>query len=237
MTSSTDRIPWRRVLVEGVVIVGSILLAFGIEAWWDSIQERSAEEAHLVALESDLTESLRLMEVSDTGVANSRSSLRRLVETDVAGQSKDSLALWAGYGLWQLWEYEPRLSSLADLEASDQLSLLAPAVRRQVSAVKRALQELERYELSLRNVQENLLDPFLIDELPIGPAVASTFALSVSTPLPEVSDWTPLASSGARNRMMTKLAGLQSLSVRRKTLLDELLLLQTLVTERLAELR
>ena len=139
--------------------------------------------------------------------------------------------------MWQLWEYEPRLSSVADLEASDQISLLAPAVRRQVSAVKRALQELERYELSLRNVQENLLDPFLIDELPIGPAVASTLALSVSTPLPEVSDWTPLASSGARNRMMTKLAGFQSLSVRRETLLDELLLLQTLVTERLAELR
>ena len=26
-------IPWLRVFVEGVVIVGSILLAFGIEAW------------------------------------------------------------------------------------------------------------------------------------------------------------------------------------------------------------
>ncbi len=31
----TKQIPWRRVFVEGVVIVGSILLAFGIQAWWD----------------------------------------------------------------------------------------------------------------------------------------------------------------------------------------------------------
>ena len=30
------QIPWSRVLVEGVVIVLSILLAFGIEAGWES---------------------------------------------------------------------------------------------------------------------------------------------------------------------------------------------------------
>ena len=28
------QVPWLRVFVEGVVIVLSILLAFGIEAWW-----------------------------------------------------------------------------------------------------------------------------------------------------------------------------------------------------------
>ena len=36
----TPQIPWLRVLVEGVVIVGSILLAFGLQAWWDGFQER-----------------------------------------------------------------------------------------------------------------------------------------------------------------------------------------------------
>ena len=29
------QIPWLRVFVEGMVIVGSILLAFGIQAAWD----------------------------------------------------------------------------------------------------------------------------------------------------------------------------------------------------------
>ncbi len=37
------QIPWLRVFVEGVVIVGSILLAFGSEAWWDESQERALE--------------------------------------------------------------------------------------------------------------------------------------------------------------------------------------------------
>jgi len=34
VTATTRQIPWLRVFVEGVVIVVSILLAFGIEAWW-----------------------------------------------------------------------------------------------------------------------------------------------------------------------------------------------------------
>ena len=33
MTTATKQNPGLRVFVEGVVIVGSILLAFGIEAW------------------------------------------------------------------------------------------------------------------------------------------------------------------------------------------------------------
>lgn len=32
--------PWVRLFVEGVIIVGSILLAFGIEAWWDERRDR-----------------------------------------------------------------------------------------------------------------------------------------------------------------------------------------------------
>ncbi len=48
------QIPWLRVFVEGVVIVGSILLAFGIQAWWDGRQERASEVAVLAQLASAL---------------------------------------------------------------------------------------------------------------------------------------------------------------------------------------
>ncbi len=33
MGVTTRSIPWLRIFVEGVVIVGSILLAFGVQAW------------------------------------------------------------------------------------------------------------------------------------------------------------------------------------------------------------
>ena len=37
-----NKTPWQRVLIEGALIVGSILLAFGIQAGWDERNERRA---------------------------------------------------------------------------------------------------------------------------------------------------------------------------------------------------
>jgi hypothetical protein len=48
------QIPWRRVFVEGVVIVGSILLAFGIDAAWDGRDQRQRRAVLFAALVSDM---------------------------------------------------------------------------------------------------------------------------------------------------------------------------------------
>lgn len=40
--------------VESVTIVGSILLAFAIQAWWDSLQEADLKAQALVTLEEEL---------------------------------------------------------------------------------------------------------------------------------------------------------------------------------------
>ncbi len=54
------QIPWLRVFVEGAVIVGSILLAFVIDAWWDGVQERELEREYLGRLVQDLDTDLRI---------------------------------------------------------------------------------------------------------------------------------------------------------------------------------
>ena len=59
----TRQIPWLRVFVEGVVIVGSILLAFGIEAWWDDHQDRAEEQRIFVGLKSEFEQNLGLIEI------------------------------------------------------------------------------------------------------------------------------------------------------------------------------
>lgn len=48
------QIPWLRVLVEGVVIVGSILLAFGIDAAWEGRNQRQRRAALFAALGNDM---------------------------------------------------------------------------------------------------------------------------------------------------------------------------------------
>ena len=50
----TKQLPWLRVFVEGVVIVGSILLAFGIDAAWEGGQERTLERDYLDRLLDDV---------------------------------------------------------------------------------------------------------------------------------------------------------------------------------------
>ena len=52
----SKQISWRPVFIEGVVIVGSILLAFGIQAWWDDLQGREEEREILVGLEAEFVD-------------------------------------------------------------------------------------------------------------------------------------------------------------------------------------
>jgi hypothetical protein len=65
-----DRVSWPRVFVEAVVIVGSILLAFGMQAWWDARQEEvlirqglGSILEELDAIEAQLAEALPVDEM------------------------------------------------------------------------------------------------------------------------------------------------------------------------------
>jgi hypothetical protein len=58
MTKAQD-IPWRRIAVEAAAIVVSILLAFGIDAWWDSREEAQDELVSLELIRRDLDESIK----------------------------------------------------------------------------------------------------------------------------------------------------------------------------------
>jgi len=48
--TTNEKIPWKRTSVEAAAIVGSILLAFAIEAWWEDRQDRESEQIALSSL-------------------------------------------------------------------------------------------------------------------------------------------------------------------------------------------
>ncbi len=52
--TANEKIPWKRLSVEAAAIVGSILLAFAIDAWWDRLQQRSEVNDQLVAILVDM---------------------------------------------------------------------------------------------------------------------------------------------------------------------------------------
>ena len=45
--TDTYTIAWKRIFIEGSAIVASILLAFGIDAWWEDRQQSISDTAHL----------------------------------------------------------------------------------------------------------------------------------------------------------------------------------------------
>ena len=75
----TPRIPWPRIFGEGVVIVISILLAFALDAAWDTRNERAARHAALVELRSELQTSLSLLEVTLSRVDFDVQALRTML--------------------------------------------------------------------------------------------------------------------------------------------------------------
>jgi hypothetical protein len=84
-----------RLVTEGLVIVGSILLAFWIDAWWDSRQLRVAE---LAALESVRIEAEQNRVALDDALATNQNRLARLdyfiraTPAELRGISNDSVA-------------------------------------------------------------------------------------------------------------------------------------------------
>jgi hypothetical protein len=90
------QIPWSRVLVEGVVIVVSILLAFGIEAGWESRGARIQEEQYLAQLLSDSRENRRrIIEALELEQAQDQATF--VVLTALRGSAQipvDSARVW-----------------------------------------------------------------------------------------------------------------------------------------------
>lgn len=64
MAHST-RIPWKRISAESAAIVGSILIAFSIDAWWEDRIEREAEMWMLQRLYADFSEISSSLEVNE----------------------------------------------------------------------------------------------------------------------------------------------------------------------------
>lgn len=67
---------WPRLVIEGLVIITSILLAFGIDAWWSERQARADERASLELLVRDLESTIeRLDEFESISLAAARAGV------------------------------------------------------------------------------------------------------------------------------------------------------------------
>ncbi len=59
--TETQKISWRRLAVEATAIVGSILLAFSIDAWWEDRNEINLEQRLLAVLKVEFEQNEKLL--------------------------------------------------------------------------------------------------------------------------------------------------------------------------------
>jgi hypothetical protein len=79
-TGGPGRIPWMRLAVEGILIVVSILAAFGIDAWWDARTERVTRETLLENLRQDFQRNLFLIDSISAEHGQIKAAARELMQ-------------------------------------------------------------------------------------------------------------------------------------------------------------
>jgi hypothetical protein len=159
-----DQTRVRRIVLEGFVVVASILLAFAIDAWWEEAREASQERALLVALSEELDNTRGLLE---DNVRFHEDQLRRtgaLLEI-AAGQpsrvSTDSLDhLFAGLSSWAMASYER--GTLDAILIGGAFNLIEDqSLRRVIVEWQRSLNELAEVEADEERVIRDLWFPLL----------------------------------------------------------------------------
>lgn len=127
--SRIRRIPWLRVITEGVVIVVSILLAFAVDAWWDQQQLHGAEQHALRGLQIDFRanrEELRAVISTHEGYRRDLARLATLTDAELAAVPGDSVDIYIR-AMQGFRTFDARDGNLDALIASGDLELITDA--------------------------------------------------------------------------------------------------------------
>jgi hypothetical protein len=143
------RLPWRRMLLEGSVIVASILLALGAEAWWQERVDRAEEQVILAALRDEFSGNDVPLRVQADSISQSVALLRHLLDMSedeflqvVASDSSGRIAA----AVQRPWTVEFRVGALDGTMGSGKASLIRSHALAtelaQYQAVRRELDEI-----------------------------------------------------------------------------------------------
>jgi len=177
--SGLRRIPWARVLTEGVVIVASILLALGMDAWWS---ERDADrEAHrelavvLVELHEARAE-IELMGFWHDRLGHGMASLAEALEAGRQALVVVDDTVLAGAVLFPVTD--PPLTILEAFLGSGHLERLGDTkLRRRLAAWRAQVDDQRNDEFRARNFEDSEFAPYLRTEVEM--AIAQNAATSL----------------------------------------------------------
>ena len=147
--------PVRRLAVEGVVIVFSILLAFGVDAWWDQRQAQTEELDQLVAVRDEAEGNrLALDSIVSINVEHRRRIDRffRASADELSTVPPDSVGRWIA-DLVIPWTFDAELSSAISLVGTARSGLpQGREARRLLSRWVQLLEDADEEKDAMRNL-------------------------------------------------------------------------------------
>jgi len=121
-----QRIPWPRIVVEGTIIVVSILLAFWIDAWWNERQLQADEREAIAQLVADFRTNEELLgDIRAVHEIALDAAYEILARAGLGGQPQsDATTAELVYLALRSWTYDPVLGGTLSLIQSGRLGIL-----------------------------------------------------------------------------------------------------------------
>jgi hypothetical protein len=177
--SSTKQIPWPRVIAEGAVIVVSILLAFGIDAWWEGRQERAEEGRYITALLDEAYAAADELEIDRQARDVRLAALDSLQLYFTSGRGRpDAFTSWVNESS-SLANFFPPTAAYDDLVSSGGLQLLtSDELRLALMSYHQERPRLQFLEERERITVDDDLRPYLLRNFPLDVETAPASVVS-----------------------------------------------------------
>jgi hypothetical protein len=163
MTTRPNADPIKRLILEGLVVVASILVAFGLDAWWANQQLAKEVAEELDAIDRELMENVGLVEFQADMMRRKVAASRAIAELAAQSVSPSSITV-PDTLLWLAVDPTPTLNaSLGSIEAitaSGRLQAIRiPELRVRLAGLRGVIEDAVEEQLGARDLQENRIQP------------------------------------------------------------------------------
>jgi|GEM_PF-3287463 len=184
MPKSQD-VPWKRLTAEGMAIIVSILLAFGIDAWWEDRQQQHDETVLLQAILDDLTEKRSRLAYDrryNQAILESARTLVNAAATPQRNLENDVIDRHIGFTWWyndpSIWD-SAAMTSL--ITGGDLSSISSSELLNQLSELQVTIGELKTRYANDQRFHNDVLIPFFIANVHL-PQIANSTKHSPGNP-------------------------------------------------------
>jgi hypothetical protein len=165
-----QEIPWNRFAVEAIVIVGSILLAFVIDAWWNERSERQLENRYLQSLAVEVEGAFNEIQGDLNGLEYRGELLNSFLNNENMSADEFREMIRTSSSMSNI---SPPTAVMDELVASGQLQLLSSErIRRGIVGFRQMMDKNQENEDMHKNFVYNRYVPFLSQEMPLAGFIA-----------------------------------------------------------------